>query len=127
MLNAAELYLLRATENRLLKSDVDAVANILAFLRASLGGSAHAAEETFEDIAHVAEVAEEIEVPEIRPESFGGMAEAVVSLTPSGIGKYFVSFIDLLELLCSAVVSVPVGVVLEGELSESPLYLRSGC
>jgi len=126
VLDALNLDLPVASENRLLKGDGQAIANVGALLRAAPGCRGGATEEGIENIAKSAE--DVVEAPEAAEplikalaKARPGMPEAVIGGPLVGVAKDLEGFIDLLELLLGAILRVAVRMVLEGELPEGPL------
>jgi hypothetical protein len=120
ILDAPDLDFLLESECRLFKGDGEVVAKVSASLWTASGGCGRAAEKGIKDIA---EATEDIEALKAFAKAITNMSETVVGFPPLGVGEHLVGLINLLEPLSGLILPVVVGVVLEGKLTEGPLYL----
>lgn len=119
--NARHFYLLFTAEDSFLKVNGEVTAQVSAMLwrlTRSCGGTA---KEGIKDIAEATEIgAGEASAPDALSAI---MTVAVIGGTLLSIGKHLVSLVYRLELFFSALFGVMVGMILEGKLTKSLLYL----
>jgi len=82
------------------------------------------AEESVKDVTKATEVKSLKALPE---EPFAiSMSEVVISSALIWVREHLVGFVYLLKLILSPIIAVMVGVILEGQLTKSPLYFLVG-
>jgi len=86
-------------------------------------GSGAPTKESIEDTANTLKAKSLKAMPK---EAFTTMSEAVIGGSLFRVREHFVGFVYLLELLLGPIILVMVGMILEGELTKSLLYLPLG-